>query len=112
MFTKVNNKSPFSVSKKQLKSGSAWNQVAKDRFIKQHGDVDHIPEGDNHSVPVQHFGPQIPHHSEEEMKIAVSSLEDQIKQLQQQDEEKKQMQAQKQAEQKPKDDFYDDWLNE
>lgn len=113
MFTKVNNKSPFKVKKEDLTKSAAWNTVAQDRFKKQHEDPDNLPEGDHHAVPKHNFGPAIPVSSDEEMQSAVDSLEAQIKQLQHIEEHKTaEKEAEKQNAQKPKDSFYDDWLNE
>ena len=109
MLTKVNNHSPLTVTKKELNDSRSWSKLTKERFIKQHGDVEHIPEGDNHAVP-QHFdGPQIPQHNPQELQDAVGNLEDQIRQLQ---EKEKNMPPPAPKPEKVKDDFYDDWLNE
>lgn len=111
MITKVNNKSPFRVTKDEIKSSSEWNKMTLDRFTKQHGDPFHIPEGDEHQVPSIDFGPTIEKPSEEELDVAVHSLEDEIKKLQEED--KKKMLPKQEAKPTPvKDDFYDDWLNE
>lgn len=110
MITKVNNHSPFTVKKSELKSGAAWNQMAQDRFIKQHGSVDHIPEGDNHAVPVFDEGPTIPKPTEEEMHSAVSSLEEQINKLKDADKNRPVSPSPAPKNEPVKDDFYDDWI--
>lgn len=69
------------VNSDESKKSVNWSNTAKQRFIKQHGDIYHIPEGDAHAIPKYddplHRDPPTP----EEIKTATDSLEEKIKKL-------------------------------
>lgn len=112
MLNKIKGKSALLVRKKIAGQSDSWNGLAKDRFIKQHGDVDHLPEGDAHAVKTfDDFSLKHPAASQEETDQALSSLESQIKVLKEK-EKNRPVQPPPPAQTKPKDDFYDDWLDD
>ena len=86
------------------KKGELWSNTAKGRFIKQHGSVDEIPEGDAHAVPVYNDPLQLPSASPEEKKAAEEKLEEQIKSL------KAQIGSPVPPQQKG-NNFYDEWID-
>lgn len=89
------------------KDSKIWGDAAKNRFIKQHGSVEDIPEGDAHAVP-KYTDPTLNIRSTpEETKTAADKLEEQIKVLK---DPPKPPPAQ--TTQKPqKKGFYDDWID-
>jgi hypothetical protein len=91
--------SVFFIKKGDAKKGGVWSDTAKQRFIKQHGSVDDIPEGDAHAVPVYDDPTLTPPPSAEESKSAIESLEKKLETLKEQKEP--------QPTEKPKkDNFY------
>lgn len=111
MFTKVNNKSPFQIKKEDLTKSASWNDVAQERFKKQHEDPENLPENDNHAVPKRTADPILTLPDNTELDSAVHNLEEQIKQLQQTEQQNKsQNNADMQSTQKPSTNPYDDWI--
>jgi hypothetical protein len=97
--------SPLSFAKKgNSKKGETWSETAKKRFIKQHGSIDEIPEGDAHAVPKYDDPTYSPPPSVEESKAAMDSLEEKLKELK----EKGKTPVPDQPKGK---NFYDEWID-
>src|SRR4051812_2776246 len=95
---------------KNTKQSVSWGDSAKNRFIKQHGSVEDIPEGDAHAVPVYDDPTFVPPSSAEETKTAMDSLEEKVKALK--EPEKPKVVAKPVSPTKPKtDNFYDEWID-
>lgn len=73
------------VKKDDAKKGSLWHEVANRRFIKQHGGVDELPEGDLHAIATYHSPVVAPPTTPEETNAAISDLENQIHHLKEKD---------------------------
>jgi hypothetical protein len=102
------------VNNKTAQKGKVWSDTAKNRFIKQHGSVDDIPEGDAHAVRVYESPAQPPQPSPEEQKAAEENLEAQIKALKGEPIQTldKKEQVQSPLPPKPKgNNFYDEWVD-
>jgi hypothetical protein len=79
-----------------------WGDMQKQRFIKQHGSVDVIPDGDAHSIP-KYENPLDRHQpTPEEIKAAQDTLNKKIEALQNKDKEPV-------KEEKKGENFYDQW---
>ena len=92
------------VKNSDAQKGELWSTTAKNRFIKQHGSVDEIPEDDAHAVPVYDDPTYVPPPSPEETKVALDSLAAKLKQLK--DQGKPQLPPQPKGE-----NFYDEWVD-
>jgi hypothetical protein len=87
------------VKKADSKKGSLWNTLTNQRIIKQHGGFD-IPEDDLHAIHKYSSPLVIPHESEEETKETLSELEQEIKQLKDNEDPNRQSQRESLAEPK------------
>ena len=95
------------VTDKTSHNGKVWSDTAKNRFIKQHGSVDDIPEGDAHAVPVYNSPVQPPPVTPEEQKAAEEKLTEQINALKNQNTKPEEpVPAEKKG-----SNFYDEWVD-
>lgn len=86
-----------------------WGDAAKNRFIKQHGSVEEIPEGDAHAVPIYNSPVQPPPVSPEEQQAAEKKLEEQINALKNPQTPSKNVTP---LPPEPKgNNFYDEWID-
>lgn len=93
----------------KVNSGVTWSTTAKNRFIKQHGSVDQIPEGDAHAVPIYTNPVQPPTPTLEEEKAAEEKLAAQINELKNQNQQTIPNQP---IPPEPKgNNFYDEWID-
>lgn len=92
------------VNKSDIQKGALWFTTFKNRFIKQHGSVDEIPEGDAHAVPKYDDPTLITPRSPEETKAALDSLEEKLTKLKNQ--------GKPVVPPQPKGtNFYDEWID-
>jgi hypothetical protein len=112
---KVNNHSVLKVSNDEAKQGASWHDIARGRAFKQHP-TGELSDKDIHSVPKIDYGPQLPEAHPEETEETLHTIEDQIKLLQANEQEKARVRAEqdqkKQQQQSMENDPYDDWFKE
>lgn len=84
------------------KQSVTWGDTAKKRFIKQHGSIDDIPEGDAHAIPKYNSPIEKAKPTPEEAKAAEDSLNKKISELKNKPGEPK-------TQAKKDESFYDSW---
>jgi hypothetical protein len=89
-------------SKSSPKKSVTWGDTQKQRFIKQHGSVDEIPDGDAHQIPKYESPVDKQRPSDEETKAAEDVLQKKLEALQNQG--KQPVKPEKKGE-----GFYDEW---
>ena len=87
---------------KKNKISSTWSDTQKQRFIKQHGSIDEIPEGDAHAIPTYESPVDKKPPSAEETKAVEEELRKKLEALQKQDKGPV-------KEEKKGNNFYDEW---
>lgn len=106
MVHKVNNKSLFTLKKKHSKNGGFWNDIVSDRNHRQHPHG--IGDDDEHAVKKFESPTLRKQESEEEMKVVLSEIEDQIDSLREQQKPKKKSSM---TTAKSDPDYLDDWID-
>lgn len=116
---KVNNHSVLNVSNEEAKQSASWHDIARRRAHSQHGGGEELDPNDIHAVR-KHEEPDLRRSDPQEIENELHSLEDQIKQLQETENQKaqarqlaqQQQQQQKQHHETHEEDPYEDWFKE